>query len=211
MRISATQLESFRLFMTEDWMSEDELAATIRGEFTPNHKVLLGSAFGKVLEAPDRYRTALGAAYECGGFTFGADMMAPALAVVDRRGIFEAKATSQYGDCTVVAKADHLLGADLGEFKTTLGTYDADNYIASAQWRFIADIFQPARITYTTFLLSEDRNGVIGLRDIQTLPLYPYAGLHADCCALLAEFVDYVTARGLDGVLRERQRLAEAA
>ena len=57
MRISATQLESFRLFMSpnQEWMSEADLAATIRGEFVGNHKVNLGTAFGLVLETPEPY------------------------------------------------------------------------------------------------------------------------------------------------------------
>ena len=52
MRISATQLESFRLFMQPDqeWMSEQNLIDTIKGVWKPNHKVSLGSAFGQVLE-----------------------------------------------------------------------------------------------------------------------------------------------------------------
>jgi hypothetical protein len=41
--------------------------------------------------------------------------------------------------------------------------------------------------------------------------VFTYPELHQDCCALLGRFVSYVTAKGLDGLLRERQRAAEAA
>lgn len=212
MRISVTTLESFRLFMQpdQDWMSEDELLATIRGEFVPNHKVKLGLAFGKVLETPERYKLKSG--YTCGEFHFPEDVMAPALAEIDRRGIFEVKAQRLYGECMVVCKADHVLGAHLSEFKTTLSSFNADKYAESCQWRFMADILSPSLITYRVFCLNEDyRTGVISLGSIETMNLYPYPALHQDCCDLVEEFKEYVTRKGLDGVLRDRQRQAEAA
>lgn len=193
----------------QDWMTEDELIATIRGEFVPNHKVLLGMAFGKVLESPEQFKVSGG--YKHGEFFFSLDMMAPALAEIDRRGIFEVKAQRLYGECVVVCKADHVLGAHLSEFKTTLSTYDADKYAESCQWRFMADILKPSLITYRVFCLSEDTAGIIDLRSIETMNLYPYQSLHQDCCDLVGEFKDYVTRKGLDGLLRERQQKAEAA
>lgn len=211
MRISTTTLESFRLFMQpeQEWMTENDLAATIRGEFVPTPAVLLGSAYGKVLETPDAYRISDG--YRCGEFTFDDAAVAPALAVIDRRGVFEAKAQRRYGDCDVVAKADHLLGAHLSEFKTTLSTFNVEKYLDSYQWRYMVDIFAPAVVTYHVFCLGEDRDGTFTLRAVESFNLYPYPALHTDCCALLADFTAYVTAKGLDGVLRERQRLAEVA
>lgn len=211
MRISCTTLESFRLFMQpdQDRMTEQSLLDTIAGKFVPTPPVLLGQAFGRVLETPDPYRVSGG--YQYGAYFFSADMMAPAFAGIDYRGIFEAKATKTYGACTVVAMADHLLGSHLSEFKTTLGTFDFDKYAASCQWRFMADLFQPTRITYQVFCLSEDTAGVTGLKSVERFDLYPYPGLHQDCADLVVQFADYVRAKGLDGLLMERQRAAEAA
>jgi len=218
MRISATQLESFRLFLQPDqeWMSEADLLATLRGEFTPTPKMALGTAFGAVLEDPDRYAVRgftadQTTAYQCGGYTFSADMMAPALAMFDRRGVFEAKATKAYGPHVVVAKADQLLGAQIIENKTTLSSFDFEKYANSYQWRFMADIFEPAFITYRVFLLAENDAGIPSLRGIEEFNLFPYADLHQDCCALLDTFVAYATAMGVADVLNERQRLAEVA
>lgn len=208
MRISTTTLESFRLFMEPDqeWMTEQSLIDTISGKFVPNQAVLLGSAFGKVLEAPKRFIVKGG--YQCGGFSFSDETMAPALRLIDRRGIFEAKAQKRYGDCDVVAMADHLLGAHLSEFKTTGSTFNFEKYAASCQWRFMVDIFEPLLVTYHVFLLDDHENGVAELRGIETFNLFPYAELHQDCCDLLGQFVDYVTAKGLDGLLRARQTAA---
>lgn len=211
MRISTTTLESYRLFMEpdQDWMPEAELLATIRGEFRPTPAVLLGHAFGKVLEDPDRYQVPGG--YRFGDFSFSESTLAPALALIDRRGVFEAKATKAYGACTVVAKADHLRGAHLSEFKTTGFTFNFDKYAASCQWRFMVDLFEASKVTYHVFLLDDHENGVAELRGIETFNLYPYAALHQDCGDLVTRFAAYVTAKGLDGLLRDRQRLAEAA
>ena len=127
-------------------------------------------------------------------------------------GKVKAKATKPYGDCTVVAKADQLLGTELIENKTTLSTFAFDKYAESYQWRFMVDLFQPLQVTYHVFCLSENPSGtVITLRSIESFHLYPYAALHGDCCDLLRQFVNYVTARGLDGLLRERQQMAEVA
>jgi hypothetical protein len=214
MRISTTTLESFRLFMQPDneWMAEAELMATIRGEFVPNAKVLLGQAFGAVLEDPDRYRIPGGySVLPRGGsepVVLGDDVMGPALALIDRPlTIFEAKAAKRYGRHDVVAKADQLLGAHLIETKATLSTFDFDKYAASCQWRFMLDIFDGARkCTYRVFCLHEDeRTGVVSLRSVDSFDLYPYAELHQDCAALVSEFESYVAAKGLTSVLDARQ------
>jgi len=209
MRISATTLESYRLFMQpdQDWMTEQELLATIRGKFVPNHNVSLGQAFGRVLEDPDRYAVPGGFRVSANGecFAFGHDVMAPCLALIDRRGVFEAKSSKRYGPCDVVSKADHLLGAHLSEFKTTLSSFNVDKYLDSCQWRFMADAFEPLVVTYHVFCLAEATNGVIELRSIETMNLFPYPALHEDCAALVREFTHYVTVKGLDGLLRQRQ------
>lgn len=191
----------------QDWMTEQALIDTITGKFEPTVPVLIGSAFGKVLEDPDRFKVPGG--YRCGGYTFDEATMREPLALMDHRyGVFEAKGSRAYGPVDVVAKADQIVGAHLKEHKTTLGTFDFDKYAASCQWRFMADIFEPAKITYHVFLLEDHENGVVSLKGIESFDLYPYPGLHDDCCALLNRFVDYVTLKGFDALLRERQRVA---
>lgn len=205
MRISTTTLESFRLFMQpdQDWMTEQSLIDSIRGVYAPNKAVLLGTAFGKVLEDPDRFQVPGGYVY--GEYSFGEDVMAPALALMDRRGVFEAKAVKSYAAVDVVAKADQLVGSRLIEHKTTSSTFSFDKYAESYQWRFMADIFEPSSITYHVFILDDHGNGVAEIKSIESFNLYPYPGLHQDCCDLLGRFVAYVRSKGLDGLLRDRQ------
>lgn len=212
MRVSCTTLETYRLWRNpeQEWMPEGQLLDAIRGTFVPTHNVNLGQAFGKVLEDPDRYRVPGGFQITVNRetFEFGRDVMEPCVALIDYRGIFEAKAVQSYDGVDVASKADHLVGAALSEFKTTLGSFDAERYMDSYQWRFMADAFKPLSITYQVFRLAEATTGVISLRGIETLPLYPYPALHEDCAALVREFAHYVTMRGLDGMLRTRQEAA---
>ena len=207
-RVSATTLESYRLFIEQDWMEEAELIATIRGEFVPDRKVLLGQAFDEVLTDPEKYRVSGG--FQVGPDFFSADMMAEPLRLMDRRGVAQVKATKDYGDVQVVAKADRLIGAALVENKTTLSSFDADKYERSFQWRLMADILEPLQITYHVFCLSDDADGagMIGLRSIESINFFPYDALHHDCCELVANFRHYLGVRGLTGLLEQRYREA---
>jgi hypothetical protein len=216
MRISTTTLESFRLFMDpeQEWMSEADLIDSIRGVWAPNHKVLLGLAFGSVLEAPERYRIPGGYRITPRGsaetFELGDDVMGPALALIDRpRTVFEAKGIGRYGRHDVVAKADQFVGAHLIETKTTCSSFDFDKYAASCQWRFMLDIFGGAqRCTYHVFCLDEHENGVVALKSVETFDLYPYAAMHDDCDALVREFEAFVAVKGLTALLDARQQAA---
>jgi hypothetical protein len=211
LRISTTTLESFRLWSAPDqeWMSENDLRATIRGEFVPTPEVLLGQAFGKVLEDPDRFLVEGGFRY-CEHY-FTRATMEPALALMDHEhGVFEAKATKEYGDCLVVSRADQLVGSDLKEHKTTTGYFNLNKYTESYQWRFMLDAFNVRRVTYLVFLLEEHPDRSVDLRGIETLRLYRYPGLHDDCAELVRRFREYVTLRGLDDLLRARETTTPA-
>jgi hypothetical protein len=204
MRISTTTLESFRLFMTEDWMAEADLINSIKGVRVETDAMRLGTAFHRILETPEPHRTVCG--YFADGFHFPDATMQPALDLIDRRGVFEVKSTKPYGAHTVVCKADQLVGCDGFEHKTTCSSFDADKYLASYQWRFEMAIFGPelVRLTYRVFCLEEPKEGIVGLRGIEVVPVYRYPQLETDCADLVRRFADYVTARGLTQFLQPK-------
>lgn len=207
LRISATNLESFRLFLTGDWMTEESLIDSLTGVFVSTPAVQLGHAYHAVLEQPDAYRVAQG--YVCEGFTFSDATMDPMLTLIDRRGVFEVKATKTIGDVTLVAQADQLVGAHLYEFKTT-SQFAIDKYLDSIQWRIYALLFETVAITYRVATVDDHGNGVVELKSLDAFTVYPYTGLQADCADLIDRFVAYVTAKGLDGFFRARQEAAAA-
>jgi hypothetical protein len=214
LRISTTTLESYRLWRDGDWMDEADLQATIRGEFVPTAAVLAGQAFGRALERPLKYKVEGGyripsPAEGVPDYMIDDDVFAPCLALMDHSlGVFEVKSQKVYlGDCNVVAVADQIVGNHLIEHKTT-SNFDVEKYASSCQWRFMTDIFQTTRCTYHVFVVDDHQNGVLTVKGIESFHLYPYPELHQDCEELVRDFRYYVTMRGLDGLLRERQQAA---
>lgn len=213
MRVSATAVEAFRLFMHPDneWMTLEDLEAQILGRSPVSDAMRIGTAFGQIIEhGGDAYRQPSGI-FSCLGVQFLGDGMQAALDTYDRRGLFEVKGTQAYGDVLVVAKADHLLGRHLTETKTTLNAFDFEKYAHSVQWRLMADIFDPTLVTYKVALLGEFAPQTYEVRDLVEFNLFPYARLHSDCADIVAQFRAFAVARGLDAPLRARQASLEAA
>ncbi|HKA75325.1 MAG TPA: hypothetical protein VKE26_26215 [Xanthobacteraceae bacterium] len=199
LRISATTLEAYRLYVEQDWMEEAALIQTIKREVVPTEAMRLGTAFHSVLEAPEQFRVPFG--YLCDGLHFPDATMREPLSLIDPRGTFEVKSMTLIDGHTIVARADQIVGSHIYEHKTTTGSYDADKYLDSCQWRVEAALFQPGAITYRTFLLEEPKDQIVGLRGIEQLTVYPYPALLSDVRDLVRRFVAYVTQRGLTSYL----------
>ena len=217
MRISVTTLDSFRLFLTQDWMKEEDLLATLRGESIPTPQMMLGTAFGRAMERPTRWWNAernayvvyvkLGDAWE--EYVFPASLVNPQLELFDARGQFEVRVTKMYAGVVVVAKADYLFGHDLKENKTTLKAFNFGKYNGSVQWRFMLDMFNLPRIEYNIFCMKESRDGTVRMDAVHTFPLFSYPDMHTECVSLVREFVAYVHSKeGLPALLEEREKTA---
>lgn len=194
----------------QEWMSESDLIDTICGKFVPTRPVQIGKAYHSVLEDPDRYLVPGG--FTCDQFGFDLEAVQPMLNLIDRRGVFEVKTTREVlPGVIVVAKADHLIGTRIDEFKTTLSSFAAEKYLDSIQWRMMALLFEASAVTYHVATLDDHENGVVSLKGVDSLTVYPYPALEEDCQALLREFVGYVVAKKLDGILRARQEASSWA
>src|SRR5262245_65522305 len=86
------------------------------------------------------------------------------LSLIDPRGTFEVKSMTLIDGHTIVARADQIVGSHIYEHKTTTGSYDADKYLDSCQWRVEAALFQTGAITQRNFPLGEPKgpNGGVG-------------------------------------------------
>ena len=207
MRISATLLESYRRWVAmEDGdyadQTEQELLASIRGEFRSTPALRIGRAYHAILEHP---QLDLSGDYTHDAIRFDRSAIDPMLDRIAHSGVFEVKTTRELlipsiGAVTLVAKADHLAGAHLSEVKTTLDQFNPDKYLASAQWRIMAWLFEPAVITYHVACLRDDGNR-FGLRSIESFSVYPYSALETDVRSLVRHFCGYVQARGLESYL----------
>lgn len=212
-RASATAVEAVRIFMEPDneWMTLEALEQQILGRGPMSVPMQVGTAFGALIESDGVCAVDEASGdYMRDGLIFDGPSMFNVLQKYDRRGLFEVKGTKAYGDVLVVAKADQMIGLQLVETKTTLSNFDFEKYAASAQWRLMADIFEPKIITYRVALLDEDGSRY-RVKELAEFNLFPYAELHGDCVALVEQFRAFVVARGLDAALRERQQRSEAA
>ena len=227
-RISATLLESFRLFLVSEpdlgeARIEAELIASIKGEQVSNRKMQLGHAFHYLVEHP---QMTLHGLYEHSGFRFAPECIESVLERISMGGVFESKAEKCIGETregdglVLVAKADHVYGLHLSEFKApsdgvnangdkTYASFDAEKYVNSYQWRVMAMLYEPQLITYHVACL-KDADECYQLKSFDSMNLYPYAGLESDVKALVREFMRYVRCKGLDGYLRKDDRKAVA-
>jgi hypothetical protein len=203
-------LESYRLFIEEDWMPEADLLATIRGEYSWTPEMRIGTAYHSILKRPQR---ALSGCYEADGFRFEDAAIENMLGRIEP-GLFEVKTTKEvmvpgYGFVTLVTKCDHIRGSAISEFKTTLDSFDSEKYLASYQWRVMSLLFDASLVTYHVALLKEDGDRFI-LRSLESLNVFPYPQLEADVRELLKEFCSYVKRRGLTEYLTPKVEKAEA-
>jgi hypothetical protein len=195
------------MYLEEEWCTEDQLIKGIRGETVPTRAMALGRAFHAILEAPTRH--AVPGGFRAGDFSFDDRTMAPVWNLYPKHAVAEVKATMDLDGCTLVAQADALAGSTCWEFKTTDAySCDCERYMRSLQWRVLCLVFQPADVRYAIISVDDHENGVVELRWVESFTVYPYPALKDDVRALLESFKSYVTSKGLDEFLRERQRTA---
>jgi hypothetical protein len=223
MRISATLLDSFLFYLGAESEHDEEavrcycadcvereLIAHIKGEFSPTREIQIGRAYHALIENPQR---SLSGSYEAQGFCFE-DAAIETLLDRLEPGLFEVKTTKELlvpgaGVCTLVAKCDHISGASISEFKTTLDSFDLEKYLASAQWRIYLYLFQAQFCTYHVACLKEDGDRFV-LKSLESMNCFPYPDLERDVRELLREFCGYVKARGLESYLIPKVEKAEA-
>jgi hypothetical protein len=206
MRISATILDSFRLYLSEDWMTEADLQARIKGEQVQTPELKIGRSYHALLEKPQR---SLSGQYEHDGLIFEDAAIENMLDLIEP-GLFEVKTTKDvmvpgYGPVTLVTKCDHIRGAAIAEFKTTLDSFDSEKYLGSVQWKTMLLLFQASLVTYHVALLREERDHDYAqqqgpryaLRSIESLNVFGYADLEREVLSLVKDFCGYVKQRGL--------------
>lgn len=210
LRISVTTLESFRLYLTEEWKPESELLDEIRGEFKATPKMLLGRSGHCAMEGRFAHEDPGG--HLCYGFRWPRAVVTECREAFRSGGVPEVKVEKVLSingeDVTLVGKADRLIGTEIVEHKFTLSTFNAERYQDSMQWRSYMLLFQPSVVLYTVFCVSEGKaeRGVstLALRDIHRLGFYPYPAVEGDVRELLVRFIEYVDLRGLRGYLQPR-------
>ena len=223
-RISATTLEAYRLFLSEDWMDYDRLAAQLSGEREETDAMRRGTSLHEILETPQAERQARFGCIEtkrvpygtCGstaedmyydedeedipcyrhlGFVWDA-------ASIDRipasGGINEIKAelpiTTGNGDAVLVARADKVLGLAVMDYKTTSNQFEAERYMQSVQWKIYCLAFSAHSFTYRVFEIKD--GDVLTIKAAHTLTCRPYPGMAEEVQRLAGDFIGFCLRNG---------------
>jgi hypothetical protein len=104
--------------------------------------------------------------------------------------IREMRAYKQYGELEVTGQVDGIHGRSIIDHKTTK-RFDAERFLAGAQWRYYLDIFEADTFQWFVFELKELGKKVYDVSGPQVLTAYRYPGLHEDCASLAADFVRF--------------------
>jgi hypothetical protein len=145
-KISATQLESYRRFLDGKITVEQFERSLLRLD-PPNEMMQRGIEFHEMMQTdyPMEFEG-----------KFSTDCILNARNCMDYRSrVFEYKVRRQYrtkyGDISVTGVADQLLGLDVVEIKTKYSPITYDAYADSMQWRVYCELFGAKFVTYKVF------------------------------------------------------------
>lgn len=209
LRTSATQLDSYRRLLTEEYMVESELVDAIKGiPCRETDLMQAGTAFHKVLADPikhlQRHQRTDGMVVSwisCDGFTFDAERTMEAYEYVGP-GLCEVKATevwqTPFGACTVVAQADHVNGRIIQDHKCKFSTPDARDYERALQWRVYAAVHGADVVRYNLWHFKEpNESNHCELKEWQSFRFFPYDGMIAECQWWLNSFLAWADSHKL--------------
>ena len=209
MRVSATHLESYRLYRDGDWMSFEQLAGDIRRDRPPTEPMLRGKSLHAVAEDPERYYIR-GNQYDCHGFLWDQATLDPVFADLTG-GVAEPKTTrcieTDHGLATLVGKCDYIKGNVVIELKTKDKAFKPEDYASSMQWKSYVYLFGVASVVYRLAQI-QCKDEVWFVRNFDDLPLYAYEALPGEVESITREFVSLCAEHGLLSYLEPRRRAA---
>ena len=208
LRISATTLDSFRLFKQTEWYSWEKFYQELMGFRSETPEMRVGSAFHRIMENPEKYRfqTEFGNEEEdvfvCENITFsGIDK---ALQYREERAVTEVKLVAPFKigqyEIDLVCKADAVYGRTIWDYKTRYRPFDADkadDLLMSLQWKAYCHAFGARRMIYVVAQLEETYSGAYNVVDVVTMELYAYPEIESQLRNELAEFIGLLEERYL--------------
>lgn len=189
-RISVTDLESFRYWKANEDATLEDLLIRLRHEEPPTPAMEAGRAFAKLMEtAPlgDMASTWV----DGWQFTFAldADVELPQHREVKTEMVFDTPS----GPVTLVAKADGVDGRVVHDQKLT-ERWDPEKYLDSWQWRAYLLMFDADSFVYDVFEGKYDGRTVT-VRDYHRMAFYSYPAMEADVQRAVAELAEAVKRR----------------
>lgn len=225
MRLSATLLDSYRLFKAGDGgfeiVSVEDMISRVRKDpIEETHPMRMGNAFHAVAQEPDQYLEMYNDApvYVWNEITFDAEAVDKAVADInEKQPLVEFKAEdlvidTDHGPARIVCQADVLSGRDVFEYKTSLKPIKPEKierYMESMQWRAYSLAFNASAVHYRIVELKLIKDvDIWTVGNIHTLPLYPYPAMATDVAQVANELSRWIHHMGLEGYRLEEQLAA---
>lgn len=188
MRISVTDLDSWRYYKQDEDMDVGQLLARLRKQELPSQAMLAGRALHSVLETAKEGELEVA---EADGFKFRfrENFTVPLLTVRELKG--EMVIATPSGPVTLVGVIDGHNGA-VWDWKLT-SRFDAERYADSYQWRSYLTMFNARKFVYGVFEGKEgDEINEWIVWGYQEFPLYAYDGMRADVEREVAELAAFI-------------------
>lgn len=205
-RVYTTSLESYRLFLSEDWMSEERLIEQLTSRTEPTEEMKKGTAWHKILEQPAVHLTTVDnvPCYAADGYRFRASDIEKVATSFVSGGLAELRTwkmyMSSYGAVGVVSRVDRIRGSFIEEHKTRWKPFDINKYMDSCQHRFYLDAFGATACQYNVSVMKheeEESPYSAQLLSLEQFKVYPYEGMANDLTSLVDEFMAFVVSRNL--------------
>lgn len=192
MRVSATTLESFRLFQTSDWFTYEKLVEDWTGEREFDPIMVRGSSFHEIIENWKDYKNT-DDLIENKGWQWHKNQLQPIAENEQLTGVAEVKGTMDItlpnGEIiTVVGVVDRLDSYEATEYKTT-ENFNTDKYQSSVQWRIYCLIFGLKKVTYKVACV--DKNNPVNILAFEQVEFNAYEGMQQEIEVLLNDFVNF--------------------
>lgn len=188
MRISVSDLESFRYWKANEDLGLGFLITRLRHEDPPTPAMEAGRAFAKMFE---RARAGNVDEVTVDGWTFDFSALNQTIALPEVR---ELKAEEVFqtpsGPVTLVGMVDSLDGTTVRDQKLT-ERWDAERYLDSLQWRAYLVMFKAQRFVYDVFQGRYDDKRVT-IYGYEAMPFFAYPKMRADVQQAVEELADII-------------------
>lgn len=190
-RVSATQLESYRRWMINDESTIGDMINYLLRRTPPTEAMLVGSAFHKVLENA-KYNDEL-TLVEQDGFKFDLSALDCEIALPETKEFKLEKQTIINGEqVTFVGVVDAIQVNEIFDHKLT-SKPDVENYIDSMQWRCYLDWFDCDKFTYNLFQsYKPDNQDIYQIKSFLPVSFYRYDRMGRDIHNISSSFIEFV-------------------
>lgn len=215
-KLSPSLLESYRLFRTEDWFTQEKIIESISGEFIPTPAVKLGLAYHEMIETfttshmmyiehgnPGKEELTA----ECSGYRFAYEPCVKPVLDFLKAGCMhevsgEREFPTSYGPVMIRTRADAVLGNIGGEWKTTSKSIQIAKYMDSAQWKLCAWTLGLAAMDYRVVQLYVRKDGIVDVKNSDHIQMIWNDSLLVELSDLIHGLIDLHYQLGLEEYLK---------